>query len=190
MAAHQFLTWTKTSQVQIISDLHLEVGERYLSFTIRPSAPLLLLAGDIGCINDYHNYLAFFTSLTPYFYKIFLVLGNNEFNGLDHTETLEMASNLVKEPAIADKIVLLHRKRWDDPGSDLTILGCTLWSYIPSTSYSIMAKVNEFKKIRNWTPASRNAIHQEEAAWLRDEIKRLKAETIKPSWKGNRQDGC
>lgn len=40
-------------QVQIMSDLHLEVGQQYASFTFPTTAPFLMLAGDIGRLIDY-----------------------------------------------------------------------------------------------------------------------------------------
>lgn len=41
-----------TPPVQILSDLHLEVGQQYRTYTFPVMAPLLLLAGDIGNLTN------------------------------------------------------------------------------------------------------------------------------------------
>lgn len=47
---------------QVMSDLHLEVGQQYTSFRISPCAPYLILAGDIGRLSDYVAYRDFLSS--------------------------------------------------------------------------------------------------------------------------------
>ncbi|KAK4235321.1 hypothetical protein C8A03DRAFT_36819 [Achaetomium macrosporum] len=139
------------SQIQLLSDLHLEVGKQYTTFTFPASAPLLLLAGDIGRLTDYDTYRSFLASQVARYRKVFLLLGNHEFYGLSYESGLETAQHLAEEPSLTDRLVLLHRARWDDPDSDLTILGCTLWPAIPEESCAIVeAKVNDFKMIDGW----------------------------------------
>ncbi|KAJ4865490.1 calcineurin-like phosphoesterase domain-containing protein [Trichoderma breve] len=110
-------------RIQILSDLHLEIGQQYMSYTFPVTAPFLLLAGDIGRLVDYGNYKAFLEMQASRYKKVFLVLGNHEF----------MNSTMIQEWS-----------RWDDPDSNLTILGCTLCQ-----------------------------IHIEEAEWLRKEVAQL-----------------
>ena len=50
---------TSRRRVQLLSDLHLEIGQQYLSYTFPASAPFLLLGGDIGRLIDYDGYLKF-----------------------------------------------------------------------------------------------------------------------------------
>lgn len=72
--------------------------------------------------------------------------------------------------------MLLHRARWDDRDSDLTILGCTLWSSIPEEAYGVVeAKVGDFRKIKHWTPPQHTATHEEEVAWLSKEVAHARA---------------
>jgi hypothetical protein len=105
-----------------------------------------------------------------------LMLGNHEFYGLDYQSGLGAARRLAEEPSLASGLVLLQRARWDDPDSDLTILGCTLWSAIPETSYGIVEdKVNDFKRIDQWTAQQHSAVHKEEVAWLREQVKQVRS---------------
>jgi hypothetical protein len=98
-------------------------------------------------------------------------LGNHEFYGLDYHSGLEKARRLVEEPSLADNVILLHKTRWDDSNSALTIIGCTLWSAIPEElSMLIESKINDFKKIDGWTAQKHSEIHAEEVAWLREQI--------------------
>ncbi|KAK3295272.1 Metallo-dependent phosphatase-like protein [Chaetomium fimeti] len=159
------------SRVQILSDLHLEVGQQYSTFTFPASAPFLILAGDIGRLIDFEGYRGFLESQVSRYKKVFLVLGNHEFYGLDYQSGLNEARRLSQEPSLSGRLVLLHRARWDDPDSDLTIVGCTVWSAIPEAARGIVeTKVNDFKKIDQWTAQQHNAIHQEEVAWLREQV--------------------
>ena len=114
-------------QVQLLSDLHLEVGSQYSTFTFPASAPFLILAGDIDRMVDYEGYRSFLESQVSRYKKVFLVLGNHEFYGLGYQSTIDEARRLSQEPSLSAGLVLLHRARWDDPDSDLTILGCTAW---------------------------------------------------------------
>ncbi|KAI1458570.1 Metallo-dependent phosphatase-like protein [Annulohypoxylon moriforme] len=171
-------------QVQILSDLHLEFSQQYSSYTFPVSAPFLLLAGDIGRLIDYDGYLRFLQAQVYPYKKIFLVLGNHEFYGLSYESGLREARRLADEPSLLGKVVLLHRTRWDDPDSDLTILGCTLWSEIPDDACSVVeSRVNDFKMIHGWSVQKHNATHLEEVAWLRDQV----AQTVSQDDKTRRQ---
>ncbi|KAK4111397.1 ser/Thr protein phosphatase superfamily [Canariomyces notabilis] len=168
--------WPAKPQVQILSDLHLEIGQQYSTFTFPATAPFLLLAGDIGRLIDYDGYRSFLESQAARYTKVFLVLGNHEFYGMDYASGLETARRLSQEPSLSDKVVLLHRSRWDDPNSCLTILGCTLWSAIPEDACALVeGNVNDFKQIKEWTAHNHNKVHSEEVAWLRDEVVRVQA---------------
>jgi hypothetical protein len=69
------------------------------------------------------------------------------------------------------RLVVLHRKRYNLPGSCVTILGCTLWSKVPHESRDIvLSKIKDFQKIEGWTVEDHNAAHESDLAWLLDEI--------------------
>lgn len=161
-------------QLQVLSDLHLEVGQQYRNFEFAVSAPLLVLAGDIGRLVDYDGYLHFLKQQTSRYESVFLVLGNHEFYGMTYESGLEKAHALVREPSLDGKILLLHKSRWDDAGSGLTILGCTLWSAIPDTAHDIVrAKINDFKKIKEWSVEKHNELHSGEEEWLRGQVHQI-----------------
>jgi predicted phosphodiesterase len=183
MSTRRFLpSWigkqfSSPSRFQILSDLHLEVGQQYSDFQIPVKAPNLILAGDIGCLIDYDNYLEFLTIQTSLFERIFLVLGNHEFHDMAFDDAIARARELEKEPSLNGKLVLLHQVRWDDPTSDATVLGCTLWSSIPPESAGITSsKVKDFKKITGWTVDAHNARYASDSAWLKQQLLSLKAE--------------
>ncbi|KAK4041146.1 ser thr protein phosphatase superfamily [Parachaetomium inaequale] len=163
-------------RVQILSDLHLEVGQQYSTFTFPATAPFLLLAGDIGRLIDYTAYCGFLESQVARYKQVFLVLGNHEFYGLDYESGLAEARRLAQEPSLRNGLMLLNCARWDDPDSDLIILGCTLWSAIPQDAYGVVeAKVNDFKKINQWTAKQHNTIHLKELSWIRENVRLITA---------------
>lgn len=172
-----WLSKASSPSFQISSDLHLEVGQQYSSFEIPPSAPFLILAGDIGRLIDYDAYLAFLSKLTTQFEKVFLVLGNHEFYGHSFASGLEMAQKLEEEPVLDGKFVLLHQKRYDVPGSSVSILGCTLWSKIAEDSKGVVQmRVKDFQKIENWHVDNHNSAFEADMSWLRKQVSMISDE--------------
>jgi predicted phosphodiesterase len=170
---------TPRPRVQVLSDLHLEVWQQYTSFanSFPATAPFLVLAGDVGRVIDHDDYLKFLQAQTSRYEKVFLVLGNHEFYDLDYNSTVTQAKSLVQEPSLGGKVVLLHRSRWDDPDSDLTILGCTLWSSIPEDIFDVVrAKVKDYQRINGWTPQHHNAAHAKDVTWLKEQVSQATAE--------------
>lgn len=156
---------------QILSDLHLEVGQQYSTFEIPPSAPYLILAGDIGRLIDYASYLSFLARQTQHFQKVFLVLGNHEFYGLSFTAGLQQAQKLELEPILKRKMVLLHQTRFDIPNSSISVLGCTLWSKIGDDARQVVQmKVKDFEKITDWSVGDHDAAYEADISWLRGQI--------------------
>jgi hypothetical protein len=82
--------------MQFMSDLHLEVGQQYATFDFTARCPYLILGGDIGRLVDYDDYLAFLERQAGKFRRIFLVLGNHEFYGLDYDTGIREARELVR----------------------------------------------------------------------------------------------
>jgi len=166
---------------QILSDLHLEIGQQYLAFQVPVSAPYLILAGDIGRFIDYSSYLAFLKSQCSRFTKVFLIPGNHEFYETSHGDGLELARKLETEPELDGRLVLCHQRRFDVPGSDITILGCSLWSHIPNDAQDVVRmKINDFKKIKDWSVEAHNHAHQSDLEWLRAEIEAIQHQQNTP----------
>ncbi|PLB49253.1 calcineurin-like phosphoesterase [Aspergillus steynii IBT 23096] len=163
--------------IQVLSDLHLEINQQYLSYEIPVCAQHLILAGDIGRLTDSDNYREFLRRQTDRFKVVLLVLGNHEFYNETFAAGLEKARQLEQEPSLNGKLVVLHQKRYDVPGSCVSVLGCTLWSKVPSESREIVrAKIKDFQKITDWTVDDHNAAHDSDLAWLRREIQSIRRE--------------
>lgn len=159
---------------QVLSDLHLEVNREYHSFEIPVCSKYLILAGDIGRLVDYQDYLAFLENQTRQYQTVFLVLGNHEFYGLSFNSALENARKLEQEPSLNGRLVLLHQRRVDIPDSKISILGCVLWSHIPEEAKGVVrSKTKDFKHIENWTANKHNALHSSDLTWLRRELDKI-----------------
>lgn len=155
----------------------LEVGQQYSTFTFPATAPLLLLAGDIGRLIDYDAYRAFLEAQVARYDKVLLVLGDHEFHGLDYESGVAAARRLAREPSLAGGLALLLRARWDDddPRSDFTVLGCTLWSAVPEDARAVVeAKGSDCRRIRGWSAQRHHQLRPEEVAWLRDQVARVR----------------
>ncbi|DAA78172.1 TPA_exp: Uncharacterized protein A8136_5875 [Trichophyton benhamiae CBS 112371] len=158
---------------QVMSDLHLEVGQQYSDFHIEPRAPRLILAGDIGRLADYNAYREFLCTQCENFKAVYLVLGNHEFFGVSRREGLRLADQLQEEPHMNGRLIILNRKRADI--DNITILGCTLHSHVPPESEQIVAhKINDFRRIQEWTVANHNSEHAADLKWLAEEISSLR----------------
>ncbi|KAK3191200.1 hypothetical protein K4F52_002788 [Lecanicillium sp. MT-2017a] len=170
-------TESQPPEIQILSDLHLELNQQYKTYTFPVTAPILLLAGDTGRLVDYDAYLHFIAAQTARYEKVLLVLGNHEFFGATYEEGLNAAVKLEAEPALQGRLVLLHRRRWECPG--LAVLGCTLWSHVPDDRKdAVVAKVGDYKRIQGWTTDLHNRLHQEDVAWLREQVAAAGAEKM------------
>ncbi|KAJ5579866.1 calcineurin-like phosphoesterase [Penicillium hispanicum] len=163
-----------SASFQILSDLHLEINQQYSLLEVPICSKHLILAGDIGRLQDYGQYLAFLRKQTDHFEIVFLVLGNHEFYNESFESGLEKARQLEQEPCLNGRLVLLHRRRYDVPGTRVTILGCTLWSNIPSEARDIVqSKIQDYRKIQGWAIDQHNAAHQSDLTWLRHEIQMI-----------------
>lgn len=168
----------KTS-FQVLSDLHLDHESQYLTFHIPVAAPYLILAGNIGRLVDYEQYLAFLIRRCNLYEKVFLVLGALEFHGVGWMEGLQLARQLEKEPATQGRLEILYETRSDIPGTNITLLGCTLWSHIPdSDATAALRKMPEFDEvdgIQDWSVEKHNAEHKRDFQWLVNEVKNPRA---------------
>lgn len=175
--------WSRISgntPFQVLSDLHLEVGRQYDTYEVPPCAPYLILAGDIGRLADYDEYLSFLKRHIERFRLIFLVLGNHEFYGLGFDEGLRRAEKLEAEKVLSKKVVLLHQKRHDISELGVIVLGCTLWSAIPTESEEIVtSRINDFKRIKAWSTKEHNAAHEADLNWLKDQVTRIQKQSGK-----------
>jgi hypothetical protein len=164
----------KTS-FQILSDLHLDHELQYLTFHIPVSAPFLILAGNIGRLIDYEHYLSFLIRRCNLHEKVFLVLGALEFHGIGWMDGLQLAHKMEKDPVMKGRLEVLYETRSDVPGTNVTLLGCTLWSKIPeSDAAAVLKKMPEFNEktgIQDWDIEKHNSEHTRDFRWLVKEAK-------------------
>lgn len=164
----------RDTRVQIMSDLHLEVGQQYQIFDFPVAGKWLVLAGDIGRLIDYEGYRTFLERQVTRYEKVALVLGNHEFFELTYEDGISKAKQLSDEPSLTAKLVLLNRGVWKDESSGLVIMGCTLWSFVPDSAKAVVeSKISDYKKIGGWSVLKNNERHAEEAAWLESELQSL-----------------
>ncbi|OAL45840.1 hypothetical protein IQ07DRAFT_591117 [Pyrenochaeta sp. DS3sAY3a] len=164
----------KTS-FQVISDLNLDHESQYLTFHIPVAAPFLILAGNIGRLIDYDQYLSFLIRRCNLHEKVFLVLGPLEFHGLGWMDGLQLAHKMEKDPITKGRLEVLYETRSEVPGTNITLLGCTLWSKIPEADApAVLKKMPEFDEkdgILNWSIEKHNSEHKRDLKWLLDEVK-------------------
>ena len=169
-----FFSGSKTS-IQILSDLHLDHESQYLTFHVPVAAPILILAGNIGRLIDYENYLSFLVRRCNLHDKVFLVLGHLEFHGLEWMDGLQLAHKMEQDPVTKGRLEILYDTRSEIPGTNITLLGCTLWSNIPDAdAEGVLRKMPEFdgkEGIQNWDIKRHNLEHKRDLKWLNDAMK-------------------
>ncbi|KAL2866224.1 Metallo-dependent phosphatase-like protein [Aspergillus lucknowensis] len=172
---HSILHKQSTS-FQVLSDLHLEINQQYLSYEIPLRSKHLILAGDVGRLVDYDNYRSFLQKQTDRFELVFLVLGNHEFYNDTFAAGLQRARQLEQEPSLNGRLILLHRGRYDIPSSGVTILGCTLWSKVPGEAVDIVRLIiQDFKQIQDWIVDDHSRSHEADLSWLLGEIESIRS---------------
>ena len=160
----------RQSCFQIMSDLHLEVNHQYKTFDIPVLAPILLLAGDVGQLQHYDDYLAFLDRQCHNFDLVCLVLGNHEFYGTSRENGLRLARKLEQEDKLDGRLKILSRDRVDVLDK-VSILGCTLHSNIRDENQTVIsAKVKDFIRIEGWTVQDHIEEHRKDLQWLRDQL--------------------
>ncbi|KAI1463141.1 calcineurin-like phosphoesterase [Daldinia caldariorum] len=171
--------------IQILSDLHLEAYDTYADFEIPPRSPYLALLGDIGCVKkDEGKYLSFLSRQLANFRVVFLILGNHEpyYSTWDYSkQTMVQFEQQVRQErenhASIGEFILLDKKRYDidSYGTSLTVLGCTLFSGVPSESmHDVSFGLNDFYRIGDWTVEQHTAEHERDLEWLNSQVKELK----------------
>jgi hypothetical protein len=168
---------------QILSDLHLDHDTQYLTFHIPVSAPFLILAGNIGRLIDYESYLSFLVRRCNLHEKVFLVLGSLEFHGLGWMDGLQLAHKMEKEPATKGRLEVLYETQSEVPGTNVVLLGCTLWSKIPDgDTAAVLKKIPEFDEksgiAGDWSIEMHNREHKRDLKWLKDELSKVKAPAV------------
>ncbi|KAK6949615.1 hypothetical protein Daesc_009698 [Daldinia eschscholtzii] len=158
--------------------------DTYDDFEIPPRSPHLALLGDIGCVKkDEEKYIAFLRRQLANFRVVFLVLGNHEpyYSTWEHSKQImfRFEKQIRQERETNTEIgefVFLDKRRYDfdDNGTTLSILGCTLCSKVPLESIDdVSYSLNDFYHIENWTVEQHNAEHERDLEWLNSQVEEL-----------------
>ena len=170
--------------VQILSDVHLEAPKCYDIFEIVPKAPYLALLGDVGNVAAHKDdCLAFLTLQLRQFRAVLFVPGNHEAYHSNWPETLEILrafeQDVGKDKALGE-FVLLDRAAFRLPGTDVTVLGCSLFSSVPPESQdAVSLGLNDFYHTSNWDVAKHNKAHKRDLAWLNAQVAELERSDAK-----------
>ena len=169
---------------QIMSDLHLETPKSrptYEECEIVPRCSCLALLGDIGHASD-PRLFDFLDRQLAKFQLVLYLLGNHEPYGTTFPEAAERVKTYElsvkqrrndEEAPRTGHFVFLKRTRYD-VSSQLTVLGCTLFSSItPKQTDSVTQFVSDFSYINEWTVASHNAAHQTDVQWLNTQVREM-----------------
>ncbi|KAF2635074.1 hypothetical protein P280DRAFT_474175 [Massarina eburnea CBS 473.64] len=173
------------TQIQIISDLHLETplpSPSYLTFKLPVHGPNLCLLGDIGLV--IHNQLFDFLRRLldeERGTRIFYILGNHEAYETTHDDAIQKLRDFEQEAKkeFGGRFVFLHRDRYD-LDKEVTILGCTLWSKISADqvdeAQTRLTDYNEQRGIRNWSIENHLSEHALDLDFLNTQVQKLGAE--------------
>lgn len=161
-------------EFQILSDLHLESPSAYDVFDIPAKAPHLALLGDIGNVRD-AGFFPFIEAQLSKFRTVFFLLGNHEPYHSSWAKVMskirdfgrEIDQRAEREPGShLGQFVFLDRTRYDI-SDDVTVLGCTLYSHVPSENAErVSFGLNDFYQVDDWTVEKHNAAHATDLAWL------------------------
>lgn len=180
-------------RIQYASDLHLEIlGAVPFPTLVKPVAPVLALAGDIGnpCEPVYQSFLQYCSRNWDH---VVVIAGNHEFYNRKPAEKWKyVAPQTVSERLDACRSVaatfpnvrFLERERVDISG--VAILGCTLWTDLSDTEAAeeTESRMNDYRLIavdgkRRLRAANVAGWHARDRVWLNTEIS-IAAEEERP----------
>lgn len=126
---------------QIVSDIHIESLQRPLLEAVKPTAPYLIIAGDLGRLENWDGYQRACRTLCGAFEKVFLIPGNHEYYAMNPGPKMTMAEanwrlrTLQHGPGTENMVVLdnvcVTIDKRSIERSPVTIYGSTFWSRCP-----------------------------------------------------------
>ncbi len=174
-----FVSLSTTMSFQYASDLHLEFGT---PLQLTPSAPFLLLAGDIG---DPFS-AAYWTALewcSIKWERLFLITGNHEY--YQRVKTIDEVDKYIRAECAKrfTNVHFLQQDSWTSPDGSVHIHGCTLWSFVsPRNAFLVQHSINDYRLIPEFRNVrDSNGVHHTHLAWLIETLaKPTTATTVTP----------
>jgi len=148
-----------------------------MSEFISPSAPFLILAGDICRIQKLSRLSKFLEECSACFKTVFYILGNHELYYTQEAENLELkgpeelVSELTEAISHLKNVHILNRKTFIV--GNVCLAGCTLWSYF--TDHIPTFRV----KIKGITTEKYNRMHSADLAYLENTVKYAQEKGLK-----------
>jgi len=154
-------------RVQYASDIHLECRPSKFRRILKPSAEILILAGDIG--HPFRKtYFQFLRWCRSKFKHVVIIPGNHEYYG----SSLKKARRKMKDLCKRTGAVFLDRDVLELPEYSLVILGTTLWSEIPhEKSFDVLMSIDDYRCIEDFDLDTVNNLYQTNRLWLENTIK-------------------
>ncbi|KAK0635118.1 Metallo-dependent phosphatase-like protein [Bombardia bombarda] len=141
--------------IQILSDLHLEVGKAYDIFEIEPKAPHLALLGDIGNVAAHKDdFCGFLTRQLRQFRTVIFVPGNHEAYHSSWPKTLDILHAFQRESSAPSKDPSLGEFVLLDRGSHM----------------AVSMGLNDFYHIDKWDVDAHNEMHKRDLSWLNMQV--------------------
>ena len=158
---------------QVVSDLHIDIWD---SFSQIPKlSDILILAGDIGNVNDGKNKLIeLFDYVTRNWKLILYVLGNHEYWGDTITNSVSKYQALAgtyKNIIVLENTALVF--------DDYVFAGATMWADIGDThSAYVSRRMNDFKLITDFSLKQEREIHDGSVKFFENTIKLYPNKTL------------
>lgn len=150
----------KMETFQYVSDLHIDRNKN-LKIKLNPKNvdKNLIIAGDLCKTEDDKLYTKFISKVCKIFDNVFLIPGNHEYYESSFKKTNDFLKRLNKTYI---NLHVLNKKKFKTKKGNI-LLGCTLWSYVPS---HLLKKVTIVEPIMNFSNEKRNSLFEDHHRWL------------------------
>jgi predicted phosphodiesterase len=165
------------TKFQIVSDLHIEYKNNEVPdplTLIKPSADILILAGDIGSFYKHDQLKKFLTSLCTHFKIVIYIPGNHEYyyqQGYKNQSMYTLLQRFFQFEKTIENLYILNKSSVQI--DNICIVGCTLWS-LP------MVKIPKFiVRIHGMNTQIYYQKHKEELTYIKKMMKYCKSKNLK-----------
>jgi hypothetical protein len=130
------LSASRRFRIQYVSDLHLECYSKfYLNKLVKPAAPYLALAGDIGNPSC-PMWVPFFDYVSKNWERVFYVTGTKEYSATIPFNKQHSIIKTTLRPYPNVSLLDATNPSFYFPKENVTMIGSTLWSYKKGDEYT------------------------------------------------------